>query len=91
MSYNNIAKRSHKVYLLLTTLQTGSMTQFNIIRTYHECEGRIEKSVPRIVIWHHEACWVMTNGYSEGRILLPYPHKNNEFFILLTTLFIYLF
>ena len=25
-----------------------------IKRIYHECEGRIEKSVPRIVIWHHE-------------------------------------
>ena len=22
----------------------------------HECEGGIEKSVPRITDWHHEAC-----------------------------------
>ena len=28
----------------------------------HECEGRIEKSVPRIAVWHHEACRVMTIG-----------------------------
>ena len=28
-----------------------------IIRIYHECEGGIEKSVPRITVgWHHEAC-----------------------------------
>ena len=27
----------------------------------HECEGRIEKSVPRMAVWHHEACRVMTN------------------------------
>ena len=32
------------------------------IRIYHECEGRIEKSVPRITVWHHEACRVNTNG-----------------------------
>ena len=31
------------------------------IRIYHECEGRIEKSVPRIAVWHLEACRVMTN------------------------------
>ena len=26
------------------------------IRIYHKCEGRIERSVPRITFWHHEAC-----------------------------------
>ena len=26
---------------------------FNLfLRIYHECEGRIEKSVPKITIWH---------------------------------------
>ena len=34
---------------------------FNSIRI----EGRIEKSVPRIAVWHHEACRVMTNGDPE--------------------------
>ena len=32
------------------------------IRIYHECEGRIEKYVPKITVWHHEAWRVMTNG-----------------------------
>ena len=32
------------------------------IRIYHECEGRIGKCVPRIAVWHQEACRVMTNG-----------------------------
>ena len=50
------------------------------IRIYHECEGRIEKSVTRITIWHHEAYRVMTNGDPEGRIFLSYPHTNNGFF-----------
>ena len=62
-----------------------------IVRICHECEGRIEKSVLRITVWHHEACRVMTNGDSEGRIILSYPHTSNGFFFLLTTVFIYLF
>ena len=58
-----------------------------IIRIYHECAGRIEKSVPRIVVWHHSACRVMTNGDPEGRIFLSYRHTNNGLFFLLTTVF----
>ena len=57
------------------------------IRIYHECEGRIEKSVLRITVWHHEACRVMTNGDPEGQSFLSYPHTNNGFFFLLTTVF----
>ena len=52
------------------------------IRINHECEGRIEKSVPRIAIWHHEACRVMTNSDPEGWIFLSYPHTNNGFFFI---------
>ena len=58
-----------------------------IIRIYLECEGRIENSVPRIAVWHHEACRVMTNGDPVGPIFLSYPHTNNGFFFLLTTVF----
>ena len=60
-----------------------------IIRIYHECEDRIEKSVLRITLWHHEACPVMTNGDLEGQIVLSYPHTNNGFFFLLTTVFLF--
>ena len=58
--------------------------QTNIIRIYHECEGGIGKSVPRILFWHHKACRVMTNSDYEGRIFQPNPHTNNGFFFLLT-------
>ena len=58
-----------------------------LLRIYHEYEGMIEKSVLRIAFWHHEACRVHTNGDSEGRILLSYPHTNNGFFFLLATIF----
>ena len=61
------------------------------MRIYHECEGGIEKSVPRITDWHHEACRVMTNGNPEGRIFLPHSHTNNGFFFLLTTKYIILY
>ena len=61
------------------------------IRIYHECEGRVETFVPRIAIWHHEACRMMTNGDPEGRIFLSHTHMKNELFFLLTTVFIYLF
>ena len=33
--------------------------------------GGYKKPVPRITVWHHEACRVMTNGDPEGRIFLP--------------------
>ena len=62
-----------------------------IIRIYHECEGRIEISVPRIALWHHMAYRVMTNSDPEELIFLSYPHTNNEFFFLLPTVIIYLF
>ena len=33
--------------------------------------------------------YVMTNSDPEGRIFLSYPHTNNGFFFLLTTVFIF--
>ena len=53
------------------------------IRIFDECEGRIEKSVPRITAWHHEACRVMTNIDPKGQIFLSYPHTKNGFYSFL--------
>ena len=50
------------------------------IRIHHECEGGIEKSVPRIAVWHHEACRVMTNCDHEGQIIQSHPRMNYDFF-----------
>ena len=58
------------------------------IRIYHECEGGIGKSVPRITDWHYEASRVMTISDREGRIFLFHPHTNNGFVFLLTTLYL---
>ena len=58
------------------------------IRIHHECEGGIEKSVPRITDWHHEACRVMTIGDHKGQIFLFHPQTNNGLFFLLTTFYI---
>ena len=63
----------------------------NNIRIYHGRVGKIEQAVPRIAVWYHEACRVMTNGDPEGRIFLSYPDTNNGFFFLLTTVDIDLF
>ena len=60
-----------------------------ITRIYHECEGRIEKSVPRIAVWHHKACRMISNGDPEGWIFLSYPHVKNGFFFLLITVFFF--
>ena len=57
------------------------------IRIYDECEGRIEKFVSRIAVWHHEACRVMTNGDSKGHIFLSFSHTNNGFFFSCSPLF----
>ena len=70
-----------KLHVVLVQLVAGQIIN---IRIYHECEGRIEKSVPRITVWHHEACQVMTNGDSEGRIFISFSRPNNGFFFLLT-------
>ena len=63
----------------------NTMLLFVLIRIYHECEGGIEKNIPRIIDWHHKACWVMTIGDRQGQIFLFHPHTNNGFFFLLTT------
>ena len=62
----------------------GLNVYFNLrlIRNYRECEGRKEKSVPRIAVWHHEA-YRVTNGDPKGRILLSYPNSYNELVFLL--------
>ena len=62
-----------------------------LIRIYHECEGTIEKSVARVTCLSSIGSLVMLNGDPEKRIFLSYPHANNGFLFLLTTIFIYLF
>ena len=62
-----------------------------IICIYHGFEDGIEKSVPRITDWHHEACRVMTIGDREGRIFLSNPYTNDGYFFLLTTKYLILY
>ena len=75
--------------LMKSATTLTSLASHILIRIYHECEGRIENSVPRITVCHHEACQVMTNGDPEGQIFLSDPHTNNGFFFLLTTVVFY--
>ena len=38
---------------------------------HHECEDGIEKSVPRITVWHHKAWLVMANSDPDDRFFYP--------------------
>ena len=44
------------------------------IRIHYECEDGIVKSIPRIIVWHHKACRVMTNRERERWIFLSHFH-----------------
>ena len=54
------------------------------IRIHHECEDEMEKSVPKIAVWHHKACGEITNEDHKGQMFLFRPHTNNRIFFLLT-------
>ena len=68
----------------MVVLASGSdvliFKQCSIIRICHECAGRIEKSVPRTAVWHHEACRVMTNGDPEDGFFYPTLTQIMDFF-----------
>ena len=68
---------------MLACFKSSLVNAVEFIRIYYECVGRIEKSVPRITLWHHEACRVMINSDGEGVVFLSHPHTNKRFFFLL--------
>ena len=68
-----------------------SLPDGKIIRIYHEYKCKIEYSIQRIAVWHHEARPVMTNGDPEGQIFYSTLTQIMDYFFLLTTVFIYLF
>ena len=61
------------MFMLFSPLASLTAIGLKTTRIYHECEGRIEKSVPRVAVWHHKACRVMTNGDPEGQIFSILP------------------
>ena len=65
-----------------TTAAVVGRKTVQIIRIDHECEGGIEKSIPRITDWHHGACRVMTNGDHEGPIF-SIPPSHDEWILFL--------
>ena len=74
MLYAASIKFEAKVSSLICIFNGESIVLGAIIRIFKECEGWIDKSVPRITVWHHEACRVMTNSDPEG----SHPHTNNS-------------
>ena len=65
---------------------------YNMLQGRYETifEKKIEKSVPRITDWHHEAGRVMANGALKGQIFLSHLHTNNGFFFFLATVFFFI-
>ena len=63
--------------------------QYSLARDNKKCEDGIEKSVPRITDWHHDACQVTTISDQEERFFLSHPHTNNRYFFLLTIQYCY--
>ena len=45
---------------------------FGHIRIYHEFVDRIDNSVPRFTVWHHEASRVMPNSDPRDRFVYPF-------------------
>ena len=72
------AKYEESAYLAFKDIRV------NHLRIHNECEGGIGKSVPRIIVWGHEVCIVMTNSDHKGQIFQSHPHTNNGFVVLLT-------
>ena len=65
--------------------------QLKIIRIYHECEGRIEKSVPRDQRLSSFGKPRDAKRRSSGGIFLSYPHTNNGFFFSCSPLFLFIY
>ena len=70
-------------------MMTNSDHQGRIIRIYNGSEGGIENSVPRITLWHYEACSMMTNGDPEGWIIRIYDECEDGIEKLIPTITIW--
>ena len=70
-----IGKQENMFLIKHSYLEACNTPILQNIRIYHDCEGRIEKSVPRITVWHHEACRVISNGDCEADFSIPPSHE----------------
>ena len=82
MTLSRAADQNFKILLFLSLKK---------IRIHHECEGRIEKSVLRIAVWHHQACRVMTVIPREGFFYPTLTPIKDNFSCSPLFLFMYLF
>ena len=66
-----------------------AITKHCILRIYHQ--GRIDKSVPRIAIWHYEAYRLMTNGDPEWHFPILPSHKKWIIFLAHHCFYLFIF
>ena len=50
----------------------GEANLENILRIYHECEGEIEKSIPRIIVWHREVFFFIPSSHTYWILFLAH-------------------
>ena len=60
------------------------------LRIFNCCEVRIDNSVTRVTVWHHEACRVMPNSYHEWQKFQFAPNNHYRIFFLHTFRRLYL-
>ena len=68
-SYMSITPGSANFKILIKKNQQQSkqknvLKMCEIIRIYHKCEGRLEKSLQRITVWHNKIKTVLRDGFS---------------------------
>ena len=64
------------------TYRRQAFSSWKNIRILNGSEVRIENSVTRVTVQHHEACWVMTNSYSKWRNFQFAPNDHYRFYFL---------
>ena len=89
--FSHMGENSRNPNLVCKKLNYKKRINNETIRIHHEYEGGIEKSVPRITDWHHEACRVLTISDREGRIFLSHPYTHDGYFFLLTTKYLIIY
>ena len=79
-----VTAQNTRKWILIRTDCTGSSRW--IIRICNEWEVWIDKSVPRVTVWHHEALPSDAKQWPEGQIYRSMPLTNDRFFFLHTFL-----
>ena len=75
-SYLVGVKTACKGYQQTTKFATSRQyKELNIRQSYHECEGGIDTSVPKISVWYHKACQLVQTVIPRDGFFVTCSHK----------------